>query len=187
MHTSQPWVSVVCRKLSCPHARGALGCEVALIASGCIRLTFLVRTTSRSGCSQLSQAYAAALKLLSTQATVNKRILKVLTALHKGGREIGASGDDRGYLTYRSTLSVRVQRQTILGADPSSAPSPKRQRTQWCTIGPPTNVISRHVDSLDAPLLWRKTKASATIGRFSRVARKLVMLDCGDAQATFLL
>lgn len=59
--TSQPWVSVVCMKLSCPHAKGALGCDVVLTASGCMRRTFLVKTTSRSGCSQLSHANATAL------------------------------------------------------------------------------------------------------------------------------
>lgn len=31
---------------------------MAFCASGCMRRTFLVRTTSRSGCSQLSQAKA---------------------------------------------------------------------------------------------------------------------------------
>jgi hypothetical protein len=69
-------VSVVCRKLSCPHARGALGCDVAFTASGCIRRTFLVKTTSRSGCSQLSQASVTVLSPVRSEVAEVQRIVR---------------------------------------------------------------------------------------------------------------
>jgi hypothetical protein len=49
--------------------------KVVLIASGCIRRTFLVRTTSRSGCSQLSQASAVVLSTVSARVAEDQCIV----------------------------------------------------------------------------------------------------------------
>jgi hypothetical protein len=79
--TSQPCVSEVCMKLSCPHSRGALGSATVPIASGCMRRTFLDNTISCSECSQLSQARDVLLNAARTRAAGDQYIVTTQLSL----------------------------------------------------------------------------------------------------------
>jgi hypothetical protein len=145
-----------------------------LTASGCMRRTFLVRTTSRSGCSQLSQASATVLNPVRSRVAEVQRIVRSSPSLVQS-QCLERKWAAEKYISCYNTAGCRRLGDRLCVIF-------HHRCHRFRAIGPPKNVILVHVGTSEVRRSGELNKV-AGISRFKLSSRELVMLDCGLANA----